>query len=413
MTGGLGNFSDTEWKPPYTGKLLFTSGPVYHSTFIEGELLKILHLYSNHKWTGPADHALNLVDWLGQQSGVSSHFACGWRKGTQNFLRSQAERRNLKLVQGFHLAKHLSWRIVPDVIQLRRLVKNRGYDLIHSHLNNDMLTAVAAGCARRLVRTVYAGEPWELDWRERAGFSRAAMILTASKKVQDYLTGVFPDKFIRHVQVPVDLTRFESRPKNSRLLKEFCIAENQLVAGIVARVQPHRRFDLLLESLKLVVLEIPDIKFLIIGRGTHLDEIAGNPVLQMGLQDNVVFTGYRSDDYADVLNLLDFKVFLVPGSDGACRAVREALACAIPVIATRRGLLPELITEGETGHLIEETPDSLARAMIDLCRNQIRLGKLAENARKFAVEHLSPERYVSLVIQCYNDLTETCDQSNN
>ena len=373
--------------------------------------MNVLHLYSNHKFTGPADHALNLAEGLGRRSGVSSPIACGWRKGTENYLWARAEQLDLELVQGFHLAKHLNWRIVPDVIRLRLLLKTRAYDLIHSHLDNDMLTALAAGCGRRLVRTVYAGEPWQLNWRQKAGFSMAAMILTASSRVRDSLSSLYPAKFIRHLQIPVDLGRFAHRTKNSRLLNEFGIAANQPVAGIVARVQHHRRFDLLLKSLRRVTTEIPNFKFLVIGRGTHLEEIAARPVQQMGLQDYVVFTGYRGEDYADVLNLMDFKIFLVPGSDGACRAVREALASAIPVVATRRGILPELIQEGETGHLVEETTESLARVMIGLCKDPARRIKMAESAREFAKKHLDPDRYVSEVVRCYNDLIETIDRT--
>jgi glycosyltransferase involved in cell wall biosynthesis len=321
-------------------------------------------------------------------------------------LRTRAESRNLKQAQGFHLAKHLNWRILPDVLQLRRQINDGEFDVIHSHLDNDTLTAVMAGCAPRLVRTVYAGEPWKLKWRQRAALSRAALILTASRRVRDYLAGLFPAKTIRDVHIPVDLDHFAPRPKDNRLLAEFNIGDHQPVAGIVARVQRHRRFDLLLQALEIVASEIPEIKFLIIGRGTHLDEIARHPVQQMGLHNNVVFTGYREADYADVLNLLDFKVFLVPGSDGACRAVRESLACAKPVVTTRRGILPELIADGKTGHLVDENPESLARAMIGLCKDRLQLKKLAENALAYAGKNLNPDHFVCQITACYEELLD-------
>jgi glycosyltransferase involved in cell wall biosynthesis len=375
--------------------------------------MKILHLYSNHKWTGPADHALNLCAWLDQLEGVSSHLACGWRRDRQNTMRGRADRRHIKQVRAFHLAKHLNWRVLPDALRLRRLWRSGEFDLVHSHLDNDMLAAVMAGWAPQLVRTVYAGEPWDLDWRQRTCLSRAAVVLTASRRVRDDLAGRYPDKCVHHIQVPVDLARFAPRPKQSRLLATFRISADQPVAGIVARVQRHRRFDLLLQSLREVATEIPDMKFLIIGRGTHIDEIARKPAIQMGLEDHVVFTGYRTEDFTDVLNLLDFKVFLVPGSDGACRAAREALACGKPVVATRRGILPEIISDGENGLLIDEAPESLAGAMIGLWKDRSRLERLAGKARAHAEKKFSPVEYTSAVAACYQRLLQEAGRTFN
>ena len=88
-------------------------------------------------------------------------------------------------------------------------------------------------------------------------------------------------------------------------MDEFNLNPSAPVAGIVARVQRHRRFDLLLQAIRLVAAAIPDFKFLIMGRGTHIDELARRPVADLGLEDTVVFSGYRDEDYADVLNLLD------------------------------------------------------------------------------------------------------------
>ena len=371
--------------------------------------MKILHLYSNHKWTGPADHALNLVAWLAQQNGLKPYLACGRRRGSENHLHQKALKRNLPLVEGFYLAKHFNWRIGPDAIRLRSQMRKGRFDLIHSHQDNDTLTAILAGCGPGLVTSVYAGEPWKLTGRQRMALSRSARILTASSRVRDYLAGQFPGKAVDHLSTPVDLDRFAPGPKQNRLLAEFNLTPHGPVAGIVARVQRHRRFDLLLQAIRIVASQVPEFKFLIIGRGTHIDELARRPVIDLGLEKSVVFTGYRTDDFPEVLNLLDFKVFLMPGSDGACRAVREALACGKPVVASRRGILPEIIADGGTGRLIDENPESLARAMIDLIHHRPMLQHWAHNAREYALKELNPDKYVARVINCYRSLLHGLD----
>ena len=192
--------------------------------------------------------------------------------------------------------------------------------------------------------------------------------MTASLKLQAHLAAIFPDKDIQQVDIPVDLELFRPLDKSAQLLAEFDLKTDTPVGGIVARVQKHRNFSLLLDAIEQVVNVIPDFKFLIVGRGTHIDTVARQPVSRRGLDKNVIFTGYRKDDYRDVLNLFDYKIFLVPGSDGSCRAVREALACGKPVIAARKGILPELIRDCETGFLIDDKPADLARAMITMIK---------------------------------------------
>jgi len=364
-------------------------------------LKNILHLYSNHKWTGPADHALNLAAWQKTASRVNPIFACSRRDGSQNHLRAKAGERQLSCLDDLFLYKHLHWKIAPDVFSLKKIVARQHIDVIHCHQDNDALTTVLAGFGHRMVRTCYDGQPFALNFRQRVIFRHAAKIMTASHQVGNCLSAKYPHKNIEQVDIPVDLVKFRPMPKSLKLQKEFGISSRDPVAGIVARVQKHRNFSLLIEALEQIVKEIPKFKFLIVGRGTLIDTIARQPIQKKGLQNQVIFAGYRKDDYRDVLNLFDFKIFLYPGSDGACRAVREAMACGKPVIATKRGILPELIKDGETGVLVDENPQALAKAMITLVReNQYRL-ELAHAARTYAQVALNPERYLKKVIAGY------------
>jgi glycosyltransferase involved in cell wall biosynthesis len=365
---------------------------------------KILHLYSNHKWTGPADHALNLAAWLKRVEGVEALFACGRRPGMENHLYQKARQRRLDCINGLALKKHLSWKILPDVYLLKKIVNRQQIDLIHCHQDNDALTAVLAGFGDRMVRTCYDGDPSVLNFRQRFFYRRTAKIMTASCRLQAHLAKIYPDKDIQQVDIPVDPELFRPLKKSARLLAEFGLEADTPLGGVVARVQKHRNFSLLLDAIEEVVKVIPDFKFLIVGRGTHIDTVARQPVRRRGLDKNVIFTGYRKEDYRDVLNLLDYKIFLVPGSDGSCRAVREALACATPVVAARRGILPELITDGKTGILIEEKPADLARAIMTMIEDNDFRRHCSRAARQYAKTVLCPERYIKKVVACYESL---------
>ena len=365
---------------------------------------KILHLYSNFKWTGPSDHALKLVTWLKAREDVEALFSCGHHRGVQNTLYHKACQHELDFVNGLFLKKHLSWQMIPDIYSLRKIVTSEQINIVHSHQDNDSFTAVLAGLGDRLIRTWYDGEPTALNLRQRFSGHRTGKILTASRAVQSYLSKIFPEKDIRQVDIPVDPKLFRPLKKSSKLLAEFGLAADTPVGGIVARVQKHRNFTLLLDAVEQVVNKIPDFKFLIVGRGTHIDTVARQPVKDRGLGSNVIFTGYRKEDYHEVLNLFDYKVFLVPGSDGSCRAAREALACAKPVNAVRKGIIPELIRDGETGILIEENPADLARAMLTMTRDRDYRLNCSLAARRYAETVLDPDRYVKKVAAVYESL---------
>ena len=191
---------------------------------------KILHLYSNYKWTGPADHALNLASWLDTFGKMNIYFACARRRGVRDWLHRKAVERNLAYIGGMCLNKHLNWETIPDIFSLKKIVAHNRIDLIHSHQDNDALTAVLSGFGDRLIRTCYNGEPAPLNLRQRFTFRRTARIMTASLAVQAHLSKILTDKPIEQVDIPVDGGRFYPRPKNEKLLTEFGVTTHEPVA---------------------------------------------------------------------------------------------------------------------------------------------------------------------------------------
>ncbi|MFO0982690.1 MAG: glycosyltransferase [Planctomycetota bacterium] len=79
----------------------------------------------------------------------------------------------------------------------------------------------------------------------------------------------------------------------------------------------------------------------------------------------------------------------MPGSDGSCRAVREELACRLPVIAAPVDPLPELVEDGVRGLIVAVQPDALAQAMVQLAHDPPLRARLGAEARRHAAEHFS------------------------
>jgi len=371
--------------------------------------MKMLHLYSNWKWTGPAEHALNLALYLTKR-GHDLTFACGRAPhAVDDSLEKRAQEGGIRLMNEFHLNKHFNiWQDTIDIVRLAHLINDRSYELIHTHLFNDHFIAGAAKriASKRipLIRTVYEGEGVLPSVRNRVLFSYGTDgVIAVSELSQRRMRErfYFPAERIWTISPGVDGNRFNQGIEGSSVRTRFGVAVDDPLIGMAARVQPHRRFDVFLKAISTAVHKVPTLKVFIIGRGTHIQKVAMEPAEALGLKDRVIFTGYRMEDYPRVLASLDVKVFLVPGTDGSCRAVKEAMAMGKPVIVARRGMLPEIVEDGVSGMVVDDTPENLANAIITLVSDVSLRKKMGEAARERVTRYFNLETQLLKVEEMY------------
>ncbi|MBI4584166.1 MAG: glycosyltransferase family 4 protein [Planctomycetes bacterium] len=394
-------------------------------------MIRVLHLFSNHKVTGPAELALDTARAVerysreeapasqeggaGSREPVECRFLAGRHPADPPWLGDLARERGARLAElpGLELRKHFNpWRWLRDSRALADYLDRETIDALHCHMPNDHLTAALA--VKRLkkripiVRTIYSGDPVPNTWRGRwclrkhcdrtVCFSRAVIESLCQGPLR------LPPEKLARLDPPIDTERFDParRPALPDFRARHGIAPGAFVAGIVARMQTHRRFEVFLEAMRRVSEQLSDFRFVIIGRGTHQEEVARQPVRRLGLEPKALFAGYLTgDDYVAALFAFDLKVFLVPGSDGTCRAVREALSAGVPVLAARRGMLPELVQAGLTGEVVDDTPSNLAGAIVALAAGRDRLKGMAAAARRWAVDHFSYRRYAQALHEIY------------
>jgi glycosyltransferase involved in cell wall biosynthesis len=194
------------------------------------------------------------------------------------------------------------------------------------------------------------------------------------------------------IEPAVRLDRFDRTRELPELRERLGGGPGCALGGVVSRIQARRRYDLILEALRRALLRAPRLRLALVGRGTRAREVGEEAARRIGVADAVTLPGYfLGDEYVGALRALDFLVYLVPGTDGTCRTVREALATGVPAIVSRRGLLPELVRDGETGLVVDEEPGALAAAMARLAEDEglrRRMGASAalDARRRFAAE---------------------------
>ncbi|HYS18446.1 MAG TPA: glycosyltransferase family 4 protein [Candidatus Binatia bacterium] len=138
-------------------------------------------------------------------------------------------------------------------------------------------------------------------------------------------------------------------------------------------------FDLLVRALPGVIAQIPSARLLLVGEGPErpsLDAIAAS----LGLTERLWMTG----ETADVpMHLVAADVVVVPSrNEGMGRVIVESMALGVPVVATTVGGIPDVVTDGECGRLVEpDDVDALAAALVELGRDPALRRKLGEAAR--------------------------------
>jgi len=348
--------------------------------------VRVLHLISNYKFTGPVDPALLLAQSLNEREDFEVLAGLGKPPAGEEdrFARAVARARSIPLSEALDPKKHR--RFLTDWIEvgrLKRVLREFGPAVVHTHLGNDLRLALKAS-SPCVVHSFYASEAEDIPRSIlKTALKRAAGVVVHTQRLREELSR--SDKPVLYVPPPLDLERFDPRRKLSTTAASV-LPPHGTAVGVVARMQRHRLFDLLLRAFKRAADAYPGLLLVVVGRGTRAREVAVEPVRRLGLEGRVHFTGYVSgDDYVALLKKFAFLVFLVPGSDGTCRALREAMAMGKPVVGSRRGAIPELIGEG--GATVEESEKSLTGALLALARDgekRERMGRrAARRARSF------------------------------
>jgi len=298
-----------------------------------------------------------------------------------------------------------------DVRALRAFMVEKNIEIVHTWHTRDHILALRATrgwCGKRSRKIVRSyriaeripGTPWN-RWLFGPGTDG---LLCVSPEVAQCNLALRTGRPCAGTFGAVDFERFHPAPPKLELREKLGFTPEHHVVGIVARIQPHRRFDLLLEAAKLLFALDPLARLLVVGRGTHRERVAVAPAKRLGIDDRICFAGYIDEDFANTLRIMDVLTFLVPGSDGTCRAVLEAAACGVPAVTTRRGALPEIVLDGETGFCVVEDPSALARAWGTLLGDSALRVKMGNAAAMRARECFSPEVFCDHVEALYRQV---------
>ncbi len=299
---------------------------------------------------------------------------------------------------------------------IRALVRDRQIDIVHAHEYKTDLLAMLLARAERVIPLATVHGWTGHTWRERRVYypadrrilARFPHLIAVSEEIRQTLirAGAAPSR-ITTVLNAIDPDAFRrSRAREAASRAAIGLPADALVVGAVGRLEPQKRFDILIDVFGSLATADPRLHLAIAGDGSIRGELA-RQVNARGLTDRVHLLGHRPD----VVDLHQAFDLFVQSSDyeGTPNAVLEAMALETPVVATDVGGTREIAHDdvhalivpagdrealaGAIARLIEDRQLAVALAAAARRRVETELSFSARMARVEGIyEHLMAER---------------------
>lgn len=301
---------------------------------------------------------------------------------------------------------------VRPIFSIYRFIREKQIDLVHTFENLGSLFGLLAAklSGRRVVSSaIRSSKDQNLKQKIlKKSFAKCADILVSNSR------SGFTNRFnclrphYRVVYNGVDFTRFQHEQIDLPSIKnELGLTSSKYIIGMTASLSEYKDQDTLLDAAPLILESFQDTSFLLIGDGPRR-EILSKKVRQLGLQKNVIFTGYRND-VERLMQILDVAVLLTNATvilEGISNAIIEAMMVGIPVVASQGGGTDEIVKHNVNGILVPPKDiQKTAEAVIELLKCKPKAKRLAKAAKIFVTEKFSLQRYAKEYEDIYQELS--------
>ncbi len=302
---------------------------------------------------------------------------------------------------------------------LRDLVRSRAIDVVHSHEYKTDLLAWLLSRSTGAVPLATAHGWTGHTWRERLVY------YPADKR----LLGLFPVVVAVSSEVKADLVAHGCRPERVRVLlngidhtsfrrdparvpearARFGVADGQFAIGAVGRLEPQKRFDLLIAAFATLRQTHSSAQLLIAGDGSL------RQALQAQIDARHLGSSCRLLGHVDDVPLLHHALDLFVQSstyEGTPNVVLEAMALETPIVATDVGGTAELVTHGVEGLIVASSDvGALTAAMqVAMVDGEATRARVAAARRRVETD-LSFESRLRALESIYRELAEARRQS--
>jgi N-acetyl-alpha-D-glucosaminyl L-malate synthase BshA len=323
----------------------------------------------------------------------------------------------------FHRVETLSYPLFREPQYLLSLAnkmvqvsRDERLDIVHAHyaiphataayLGRQILAATHGGVVPRVITTLH-GTDITLLGNDRSFSEIVAFSIQQSDGVTAVSESLKADTF-RELNVSCDIRVIPNfldcstyRRRDVPGLRDRLAPAGQKIIIHVSNFRPVKRVSAVVEIFARIHGRVPS-RLLMVGDGPDLAE-ASRLARTLGVSEDVEFLG-EQDQVVPLLSVAD--VLLLPsGQESFGLAALEAMACEVPVVASRVGGLPEVIEHGRTGFLhAPDDLDGMASSAMRLLTDEALHRLVAAGAREAADSRFCDERIVPIYEAYYEEI---------
>ena len=357
--------------------------------------MRALSLLPCRFWGGPEKQTLRLAAWLRDHAGVETVLAvmptdAASLDDNPLLLRARdagfeaapfVQSRRYDLIEGVRLLQRLVARYRPDVVCAT------GYKA-------DVLAAWASGAPSVATLRGWTAQDAKVrffEWLDRRTLRRHDAVIVVSNTLRDAAirAGVAPAR-VFWVPNAIDPAQLPAARQREDLCREIGADPGRPLLGAVGRLSPEKGHRVLIDAFCDVARRLPGARLAIVGDGPE-EAALRRQVGTLGLAGHVTFMGLRADGQ-QLIAALDAMV-LPSFSEGMPNVLLEAFAYGTPVVATRVGGVPDMLSDGDSGWLVPagDAP-RLGAALVEALQDRSEAQRRAARARVVLAERFTVEK---------------------
>lgn len=369
--------------------------------------MKVIHLIGGGDTGGAKTHVLNLLKELNNH--IDARLVC-FRKGE---FSDDAER------MGIPITVIESGNPIVGLRKLRKMLEKDPVDIIHCHgaRGNLMGNLVKKYFNAPVITTVHSDYRLDYLGRPVARLSYGTTNMVALRRVNYYI-GVsdpmtdilidrgFPADRIYTIYNGIDFkTPLKCVPKDEYLKSIGVEYEpDDVIAGIVARLNPVKDYPTLLRAMKSALERNPHLRLIAAGDGEDYEKLTAM-AQELKIAHRVHFAGWLTD-VNSFYNAIDINL-LTSLSETFPYALTDGTRLHLPTISSRVGGVPVLIDDGKNGLLFEpQDVETLANHLVALADSEALRKKYGELLYEKASREFSIDHMVEHQIEIYESVLE-------
>jgi glycosyltransferase involved in cell wall biosynthesis len=368
--------------------------------------VNVLQLVSCRGWSSDAYWAARITRELERRG---HRVTLGCRAGTEATVIARARGEGVGHVDTFAFVGGV--RPARDAEDVRRLARAVDHaDVVHVHRGKEhWLAAVANRVARRrrpLVRTRHIVQAVRPHAGNRWLYGRATdLVVTVSEAIrgQYIASGLLPESRVIALPGGADAETFRPAAIDAGVRGALGVREGEALIGMVGGLRVMKGHGVAIEALGRLRARGVRAHLAIVGQGRHEPTIRRS-IADAGVSDHVTLTGFAPSPAA-VMSSLDAGLYVPLESDGMSRVVFEYLAAGCPLIASRTGVVPEVLRDGEHALLVAagDAP-ALAEALARMIGDPALRTRLAAGGRALIEARCSGARLAERLEALYGAL---------